>query len=136
MRDCTFCEIVAGRLSSFRVLEDEHAIAFLDVRPFSRGHTLVVPREHANDIWAISEAAHGHVALMVHRVSALVKAALRPDGVNIRHSTGKAAGQEVFHFHTHVIPRWHGDDLSLSWSSASASRDQLEQVLELITSAR
>jgi histidine triad (HIT) family protein len=134
MRDCTFCEIVSGRLPSFRVLEDEHAVAFLDIHPFSRGHTLVVPREHARDIWAISEATHGHVALIVHRVSALVKAALAPDGVNIRHSTGEAAGQEVFHFHTHVIPRWHGDDVSLS--SASASRDQLERVLELITSAQ
>lgn len=62
MDDCTFCGIVAGRLPSFRVLEDEHTLAFLDIRPASRGHTLVVPREHAPDIWTISEAAHGRVA--------------------------------------------------------------------------
>src|SRR5262245_52367123 len=76
MNDCTFCEIVAGRLPSFRVIEDEHTLAFLDICPVSRGHTLVVPREHAQDIWAISEATHGRVARMVRRVSAVLKTAL------------------------------------------------------------
>jgi histidine triad (HIT) family protein len=80
MNNCVFCEIAAGRLPSFRVLEDEHTVAFLDIRPVSRGHTLVVPREHARDVWTISEATHGHVAKMVHRVSALLKKALEPDG--------------------------------------------------------
>lgn len=94
MNDCAFCEIAAGQLPSFRVLEDEHAVAFLDIRSVSRGHTLVVPREHARDVWAISEAAHGQVARLAHRVCALLKTALAPDGVNIRHSTGQAAGQE------------------------------------------
>lgn len=136
MHDCAFCEIVAGRLPSFRVLDDEHTVAFLDIHPVSRGHTLVVPREHARDVWTISEAAHGQVARTVHRVCALVKTALGPDGVNVRHSSGQAAGQDVFHFHTHVIPRWHGDDLAGMWKSAPASRDQLEQVLALITSIR
>ena len=111
MSDCTFCEIVAGRLPSFRVLENEHILAFLDIRPVSRGHTLAVPPEHARDIWASSEATHGRVARMVRRVSALVKTALGVDGVNVTHATGEAAGQEVFHFHVHVIPRWRGDDL-------------------------
>jgi histidine triad (HIT) family protein len=133
MNDCTFCEVVAGRLPSFRVLEDEHTVAFLDIRPLSPGHTLVVPREHARDVWTISEGSHGHVARMVHRVCALMKTTLGPDGVNIRHATGEAAGQEVFHFHAHVIPRWHQDDLTLTRNSAQVSRDQLQHVLALIT---
>jgi histidine triad (HIT) family protein len=136
MNDCTFCEIVAGRLPSFRVLEDEHAVAFLDIRPLSRGHTLVVPREHVRDVWEISEGSHGHVARMVHRVCALVRTALRPDGLNIRHGTGEAAGQDVFHYHEHVIPRWHGDALPMTWNAAPGSRDELEPVLALMTSAR
>ncbi|GLZ06950.1 protein hit [Actinomadura sp. NBRC 104412] len=136
MNDCTFCAIVAGRLPSYRVLEDEHTVAFLDIAPASRGHTLVVPREHTPDVWAISEETHAHVAGMVHRVSALVKAAFAPDGVNIVHSTGEAAWQEVFHFHTHVVPRWHGDDLRLMWSSQPASEQELEQTLELVAAAR
>ncbi|GLZ11202.1 hypothetical protein Acsp04_14370 [Actinomadura sp. NBRC 104425] len=134
--DCTFCEIVAGRLPSYRVLEDEHTVAFLDIAPASPGHTLVVPREHAADVWTISETAHAHVAGMVHRVAALVKAALAPDGVNVVHSTGEAAGQEVFHFHTHVVPRRHGDDLRLMWNAEPASGRELEQTLELIAAAR
>ncbi|KAB8190651.1 HIT domain-containing protein [Nonomuraea phyllanthi] len=134
MDDCTFCGIVAGRLPSFRVLEDEHTLAFLDIRPASRGHTLVVPREHAPGIWAISEAAHGRVARMVHRVAALLKAALDPDGVNVRHATGEAAGQDVLHFHAHVIPRWHGDGLPAPWSAQRASPGHLGRVLAQITS--
>lgn len=111
-------------------------MAFLDIAPASRGHTLVVPREHARDVWEISEAAHGHVARMVHRVSALVRAALTPEGVNVVHSTGEAAWQEVFHFHTHVVPRWRGDDLQLMWSSQPAPSRELEQILGLIVEPR
>ncbi|MFI0371829.1 HIT domain-containing protein [Actinomadura sp. 1N219] len=89
MNGCTFCEIVAGRSPSYRVLEDEHTVAFLDIAPASPGHTLVVPREHAADVWTISESAHAQVARMAHRVAALVKAALAPDGV---HRPGRRAG--------------------------------------------
>ncbi|MFI7704625.1 HIT family protein [Nonomuraea sp. NPDC049480] len=136
MSDCTFCEIVAGRLSSYRVLEDEHTLAFLNIRPASRGHTLVVPRVHARDVWEISEVSHGKVADMVHRVAALLKTALAPEGVNVKHNTGEAAGQDVFHFHVHVVPRWHGDDLRLTWSSPLAPSRELEQVLERVTAGR
>lgn len=111
-------------------------MAFLDIAPASRGHTLVVPREHAPDVWAISEATHGHVARMVHRVCGLVKVALAPDGVNTVHSTGEAAWQQVFHFHTHVVPRWHGDDLRLMWSSQPAPDQELKQTLNLVVAAR
>ncbi|WP_141582447.1 HIT family protein [Actinomadura sp. WMMA1423] len=136
MSECVFCGIVAGRLASYRVLEDEYAVAFLDIAPAAPGHTLVVPREHAADIWSISETVHAHVARMVHRVAALVKAALAPDGVNVVHSTGEAAGQEVFHFHTHVVPRRHGDDLRPMWSSQPASGHELERTLARIAAAR
>ncbi|WUI01909.1 HIT family protein [Spirillospora sp. NBC_00431] len=136
MSDCTFCEITAGRLPSYRVLEDEYTVAFLDIAPASPGHTLVVPREHAADVWTISETTHTNVARMVHRVAALVKAALTPDGVNVVHSTGEAAWQEVFHFHTHVVPRRHGDDLRLTWNSSPAPDRDLEQTLALIAASR
>ena len=95
MSDCVFCEIVARRQPAHRVLEDEHTVAFLDIRPAAPGHTLVVPRAHARDLWEISEAAHAHVATMVHRVAGLLRTALEPDGMNVRHNTGHAAGQDV-----------------------------------------
>jgi histidine triad (HIT) family protein len=73
---------------------------------------------------------------MVHRVAALLKAALAPDGVNVVHSTGEAAWQEVFHFHSHVVPRWHGDDLRLMWSASPTSGQELEAVLARVLAAR
>ncbi|MFI6481608.1 HIT family protein [Nonomuraea sp. NPDC050663] len=130
--DCIFCSIVAGRLPSHRVLEDEHTVAFLDRAPAAPGHTLIVPRVHARDAWEISEESHAHVARMTHRVAALVRAALAPDGVNITHSTGEAAGQDVFHFHTHVVPRRHGDDLKRMWASTRAAPEELERVRTLL----
>jgi histidine triad (HIT) family protein len=129
---CIFCEIVAGRQPSYRVLEDQHTVAFLNIRPAGPGHTLVVPRAHTRDLWEISEDAHGHVTAMVHRVAQLLNTALAPDGVNVKHNTGQAAGQDVFHFHAHVVPRWHGDGLNLTWRSARASADELDDVLKRI----
>ncbi|MFI6991730.1 HIT domain-containing protein [Nonomuraea wenchangensis] len=73
MSNCTFCKIVDGQLPSYQVLEDEHALAFLDIRPASPGHTLVVPRVHARDVWEISMVAHSEVADMVHRVATDLK---------------------------------------------------------------
>ncbi|MEU7002551.1 HIT domain-containing protein [Nonomuraea sp. NPDC046570] len=136
MNDCVFCEIVIGRQPSYRVLEDEYAVAFLDIAPASPGHTLVVPREHARDLWEISEVAHGHVARMVHRVAGLLNAVFAPEGVNVVHSTGEAAWQDVFHFHTHVVPRWHGDDLRVMWDSLPAPSHELEKVSERLTALR
>ncbi|MFB4271392.1 HIT family protein [Nonomuraea sp. GTA35] len=136
MSDCTFCKIVAGLLPSHRVLEDEHTLAFLNIRPASPGHTLVIPRMHARDVWEISKTSHGEVADMVHRVAAVLKTTLAPEGVNVKHNTGEAAGQDVFHYHVHVVPRWRGDDLRLTWSSPLAPAHELEQVLERVTAGR
>jgi len=138
MGDCVFCEIVAGRLPSYRVLEDAHAVAFLDIRPVAPGHTLVVPRAHVRDMWDIPEAVHGQVAAMVHRVAGLLRETLAPDGLNLRHNSRGVAGQDVFHFHTHVVPRRHGDGLRLrlTRSSSPAEPDELEQVLQRVTRMR
>jgi histidine triad (HIT) family protein len=133
--DCIFCEIVSGRSPAYRVLEDEHCVVFLDIAPANPGHCLVVPRHHVANVWEISAQAHAHVAGMVHRVAGLVRAALGPDGVNINHSTGEAAGQDVFHFHAHVVPRWHGDDLRPMWSTSRASGPELERVLAQLLAA-
>ncbi|WP_433236576.1 HIT family protein [Streptosporangium sp. CA-135522] len=136
MSDCIFCEIVAGRAPAHRVLEDENTMAFLDIAPATAGHTLVVPRGHARNLWEISEDSHAHVARMVHRVGALLRAALAPDGMSVTHATGEAAGQEVFHFHAHVVPRWKGDELRVMWNPRRASHQELEKVVERIAAVR
>ncbi|MGW0803357.1 HIT family protein [Nonomuraea sp. NPDC002799] len=136
MDECVFCQIVAGRASAYRVTEDDHAVAFLDIAPATPGHTLIVPRGHARDLWELSEDACAQVARLVHRVSALLRAALAPDGLSVTHATGEAAGQEVFHFHAHVVPRWQGDDARMMWRSRRASPEELQEMLARITAAR
>ncbi|MEV5504370.1 HIT family protein [Nonomuraea fuscirosea] len=133
---CVFCEIVADRAPAYRVLEDEHAVAFLTIAPATPGHTLVVPRDHARDLWDLPEHSFAEVARLVHRVSALLRTALAPDGMSVTHATGAAAGQEVFHFHAHVVPRWHGDDARVMWNCRRASPEELREVLERVGAAR
>ncbi|MCW2777808.1 MAG: hypothetical protein JWN17_1533 [Frankiales bacterium] len=109
MNDCTFCRIVAGELPVRIVHEDEAAIAFLDTSPAARGHTLVVPRAHAVQIWDADESSFADVARAVHRVALRLRERLQPDGLTLRQNNGEASGQKVDHVHVHLVPRWHGD---------------------------
>ena len=103
--DCIFCAIVAGTLPSYQVHADEHAVAFLDVLPWHRGHTLVVPRRHVADLVS-GEPALAEIAPAVDTVARLLKARLAPDGLNLLSSAGSVAGQTVHHLHVHLIPRY------------------------------
>ena len=103
--DCVFCRIVAGELPSWQVYADEHAVAFLDINAWHRGHTLVVPRRHESDLVS-GASALPEIAPAIDAVAHLLKARLAPDGMNVLSSAGVAAGQTVFHTHVHVIPRY------------------------------
>ncbi|MDR1214515.1 MAG: HIT domain-containing protein [Propionibacteriaceae bacterium] len=104
-QDCLFCRIVAGQIPSRQLWSDDRAVAFLDIGPWQRGHSLVVPRRHladgADDASAWQEVGPGLTA-----VADLVRRRLGADGVNFLSNAGAVAGQEVFHFHVHVIPRY------------------------------
>jgi histidine triad (HIT) family protein len=123
--DCLFCKLVAGDIPSTRVYEDERTIAFMDINPSTRGHLLVIPREHAVDLLEIAPedlAACGRTAkVMADRVTERLGA----DGVNLLNSCGAVAWQTVFHFHVHVIPRYASDSLRLPWQPAPADRDDI-----------
>jgi histidine triad (HIT) family protein len=106
---CIFCAIAAREAEASIVFEDDATIAFMDLRQMSPGHTLVVPKAHVPDIFAIDDAAAASVVRTVVRISRAVRDALQPDGLNIWQSNGEAAGQEVQHVHFHVLPRSHGD---------------------------
>jgi len=113
--DCIFCQIVAGELPAERVGEDERTVSFMDINPATRGHALVIPREHAVDLLDVGEedlAACSHAA---QRLARRAKDALGADGVNLLNACGSAAWQTVFHFHIHVIPRYDDDPLRLPW---------------------
>ena len=115
MADCIFCKIVAGELSAAVVASDERAVAFLDINPATRGHTLVIPRAHAEDIHEIDSEDLAAAIALAQRIAGRVRERLGADGVNLLHSSGSAAWQTVFHFHIHVIPRYLGDPLRLPW---------------------
>ncbi len=109
MDSCLFCKIVAGTLAAQIIYEDDHSIAFLDVRPRSPGHTVVIPRVHAPTLADLPELEVGPLFLTVKKMAELLKKKLAPDGITIGANQGRASGQEVDHLHVHLMPRWHND---------------------------
>jgi histidine triad (HIT) family protein len=116
--DCLFCKIVAGEIPATVVAEDERTVAFMDINPATRGHALVVPREHTADLLSVPAEDLAACAAAAKRLAARVTDALGADGVNLLNSCGPAAWQTVFHFHLHVIPRYDDDPLRLPWTPA------------------
>ena len=116
--ECIFCKIVAGELPATVVASDERALAFLDISPATRGHTLVIPRAHAPDIHEVQTEDLVASIVLARRVASRARERLGADGVNLLQSSGRAAWQTVFHFHIHVIPRYAGDPLRLPWVPA------------------
>ena len=105
-------------------------MAFLDIAPATRGHTLVIPKQHATDLWAISSDAVQAVALTTRRVAHLLRERLPIAGINVMQANGAAAWQEVFHLHAHVVPRYPSDGLRRAWHPARASDEELDAVLD------
>jgi histidine triad (HIT) family protein len=116
--DCIFCKIVAGELPAAVVGSDERVLAFLDINPATRGHTLVIPRAHVEDIREIGSEDLAAAIALAQTIAVRARERLGADGVNLLHSSGSAAWQTVFHFHIHVIPRYLGDPLRLPWVPA------------------
>jgi histidine triad (HIT) family protein len=126
--DCVFCAIVAGTVPSWQVYADEHAVAFLDLAPWHRGHTLVVPRRHVPDL-VTGAPALAEIAPAVDAVARLLKQRLAADGLNLLSSAGPVAGQEVHHLHIHVIPRYADEPgLPRLISPGSPPEGELESV--------
>jgi histidine triad (HIT) family protein len=116
--DCIFCKIIAGEIPGQIVYEDERTVAFMDINPGSRGHLLVVPREHARDLLEIDQENLAATMATAQRMAGRVVERLDADGVNLLNCCGAAAWQTVFHFHVHVIPRYEDDPLRLPWIPA------------------
>jgi histidine triad (HIT) family protein len=128
--DCLFCGIVSGDIPSQRLDEDDHTVAFLDINPWTRGHSLVVPRNHSRNLYDTPDEDIAHVAQAAKRLALRMKERLGCDGVNLLNSCEPAAWQTVFHFHVHVIPRYDDDPLRLPGSPMEAGEDQLRELAE------
>lgn len=113
--DCIFCKIVRGDIPAHIVYEDDATLAFLDISPAARGHALVIPREHTPDLFGAPDETLSAVTQAVQQVGRRLQQVLQPDGLNVIQNNGSAAGQSVFHYHVHLIPRWEGDRALKLW---------------------
>ncbi len=126
--DCIFCKIVAGDLPSEIVQEDEHTIAFMDINPWTRGHALVIPRNHSKDLYEAPEEDLARASTAAKRLALTMRDKLGCDGINLLNCCEPAAWQTVFHLHLHVIPRYDGDPLKVPAPSRPADQDALARV--------
>jgi histidine triad (HIT) family protein len=130
--DCLFCGIIAGDVPAEIVDSDEHTVAFLDINPATRGHSLVVPRRHSTDLMDVPEDDLVRTMSAGRRLAARITKALNPDGFNVLNACRPAAWQTIFHYHLHVIPRYEDDPLKLPWIPRGAAPEEIAAVAERI----
>ena len=132
MADCVFCRIVAKEIPATLVHEDEHTLAFMDIGQVNPGHVLVAVKPHVENIYALDEAQAASVFRTATRVSRAIRDAFAPQGLSVYQANGKAAGQTVFHFHVHLVPRHEDDGMALTWPVKNPPREKLAEYAEKI----
>jgi len=125
--DCVFCRIVAKQIPASVVFEDAATLAFMDLGQVNPGHVLVACKAHADDIYGLDEAQAAAVFRSAARVARAVRDAFGPPGLSIYQANGRPAGQTVFHFHLHVLPRYEADGMQLVWPVKNPPRERLEE---------
>jgi histidine triad (HIT) family protein len=125
---CVFCKIVRKEAPASCVYEDEYVMAFLDIRPLNEGHTLVIPKKHYETIFEVPEEEVAYLYRIVKRVALAVKKGVNADGISITQHNGSAAGQDIFHVHVHVIPRYEGQKLPRFEEVQEVSREKMDGV--------
>jgi histidine triad (HIT) family protein len=126
MSDCVFCRIVARQIPATVVHEDEHTLAFMDLGQVNPGHVLLAVKKHAENLYALDDEQAGAVLRAAAQVARAIRDAFAPQGLSVYQANGKAAGQTVFHYHVHLVPRHDGDGMALSWPVKNPPREQLE----------
>jgi len=135
MNDCVFCKIRDGQIPSLKVYEDEHTLCIMDINPLTRGHCLVLTKSHAPTIWDADVADLQAAIVTAKRVAEALKAAVKPDGLNMLQANGAAAFQSVFHFHLHLIPRWNNDGKGFDWKLVPGDREQIMRIGDKLRTA-
>lgn len=130
---CIFCKIANGEIPSKTIYEDEDFRAILDLGPATKGHALILPKEHFKDLFELPEEAASKVIVLAKRLAAQMKDKLECDGFNIMQNNGEVAGQTIFHFHMHLIPRYKEDHQKIEWDKSEPSQEELETVKKQIT---
>lgn len=131
MRDnnCIFCKIANGEIPSATIYEDEDFCVILDLSPASKGHALILPKEHYANLFELDDEKAGKVLVVAKKVITKMKEILNCDGYNLVQNNGEAAGQTVNHFHLHLIPRYEGDNVGLQWNPGTLTEEVKEEIL-------
>ena len=132
--DCIFCKLANGEIPTNTIYEDDDFRVFLDAAPATRGHCLIVPKEHFDDLEELDDSVSAKVLPLARKMMKLLKEKLSWDGFNVVQNNGRVAGQTVFHFHTHLIPRYNNDGQHLDMKPSEPKEGELEAVLKQIVS--
>ena len=130
MGDCIFCKIANGEIPAATIYEDEDFRVILDLGPATRGHALILPKTHAANIYEMPDELVGKAMILAKKMAARMTQALGCDGFNVVQNNGEAAGQTVFHFHMHLIPRYEKDGAMVSWKPGKLTDEIREELLE------
>ncbi|MBT3817033.1 MAG: HIT family protein [Candidatus Magasanikbacteria bacterium] len=134
MSDCVFCSIISGDIPNFTIYEDNSSLAFLDITPHTKGHTVVIPKTHAVYLWDLSAEDISSLFFAVEKTMKRLDSILHPDGFSVGWNHGEAGGQAVPHIHVHIMPRWDGDGGGNMHSIISNSGDiAVEEVAKLFS---
>ena len=129
MENCIFCKIANGEIPAATLYEDENFRVILDLGPASKGHALILPKSHAANIYELSDEMAAKAMILAKKMATAMTAALKCDGFNIVQNNGECAGQTVFHFHMHLIPRRDGDNAGISWNPGTLTPEDKEEIL-------
>ncbi|MCK5285718.1 MAG: HIT family protein [Candidatus Pacebacteria bacterium] len=127
MNDCLFCKIVAEEIPSHKIYEDEKFLAFLDISPINKGHTLVIPKKHSKNILEMEDNVFGELMVLVKKLAKHIKEKLEADGMNIIINNETAAGQIIFHTHIHIIPRFKNDGHK-NWNGMEYKNEEIKEI--------
>ena len=130
MDNCIFCKIANGEIPAATLYEDDDFRVILDFGPASKGHALILPKVHAANIYEISDEMAAKAMILAKKMAAKMTDALKCDGFNIVQNNGEPAGQTVFHFHMHLIPRYKGDKVGITWEPGTLTDEVKKEVLE------
>lgn len=131
--NCIFCKIAAGEIPSKTLYEDENFRVILDLGPATKGHALILPKNHYANLYEIPEETAGNVMKLAKKMAGIMTKKLNCDGFNLVQNNGELAGQTVFHFHMHLIPRYKNDGQVLGWKAGSTTPEELEEIKNIIT---
>lgn len=130
---CVFCKIAAGEIPSKTLYEDDKFRVILDLGPAAKGHALILPKDHYANIYELPEETAGEVMKLAKKMAEVMTKKLQCDGFNIVQNNGEVAGQTVFHFHMHLIPRYQNDGQKIGWKPGEPTQEELEEIKNIIT---